>query len=95
MGGRTIDEMRRGSKYDTVSASIIYAGNDAGWSMEEINEMLVKAGRDEMPRATYNRFLSALRDIRGCGDEDKRKNAIREWLCRNETSLAGLADLVK
>jgi hypothetical protein len=34
MGGRTIDEMRKGSKYDTVSASIIYAGNDAVWSME-------------------------------------------------------------
>lgn len=95
MSGRTIDEMKRGSKYDTVSASIIYAGNDAGWGMEEINEMLEKAGRDKMPRGTYNRFLSALRDIRGCQDADKRKNAIREWLCRNETSLAGLADLVK
>ena len=95
MSGRTIDEMQRGAKYDTVSASIIYAGNDAGWGMEEINEMLVKAGREPMVAGSYTRFLSALRTIRECEDEVKRRNAIREWLCRNETSLAGLADLVK
>ena len=45
MEGRIISEMRAGSKYDTVSAAIIYAGYDAGWTLSEINDMLVKAGK--------------------------------------------------
>lgn len=95
MAGRTIDEMRGGSKYDTVSAGIIYLGNDAGWSMDQINEMLVKAGRDPMPEKTYNYFLKAIGEIRSCSDPVKRQNAINEWACRNETSLVGLQGLIK
>ena len=95
MDGRTIDEMRGGSKYDTVSAAIIYLGNDAGWSMEEINEMLAKVGRDPMPEKTYNYFLTAIREIRECADDNKRQLATREWACRNETSLDGISQLLK
>ena len=60
-----------------------------------INEMLVKAGRDPMPKKTYNYFLKAIEDIRACADPVKRQNAINEWACRNETSLIGLQGLIK
>ena len=95
MEGRIISEMRAGSKYDTVSAAIIYAGYDAGWSLEEINDMLVKAGKTTLFEGSYTRFVSAIRAIKACPDEAKRQNAVNEWLCRNETSLAGLNELLK
>ncbi|MGA1354937.1 MAG: hypothetical protein ACO32I_09215 [Candidatus Limnocylindrus sp.] len=95
MEGRIISEMRGGSKYDTVSAAIIYAGHDAGWSLEEINDMLVKAGKTTLVEGSYTRFVSAIRAIKACPDESKRQRAIDEWLCRNETSLAGLNELLK
>jgi len=95
MEGRIISEMRAGSKYDTVSAAIIYAGYDAGWSLEEINDMLVKAGKTTLVEGSYTRFVSAIRAIKACPDEGKRQRAVNEWLCRNETSLAGLNELLK
>jgi len=95
MEGRIISEMRAGSKYDTVSAAIIYTGYDAGWTMSEINDMLVKAGKTTMVEGTYTWFVSAIRKIKACPDEAKRQNAVNEWLCRNETSLVGLNDLLK
>ena len=95
MEGRIIDEMRAGSKYDTVSAAIIYAGYDAGWKLDEINDMLVKTGKTTLVEGSYTRFVSAIRAIKACPDEAKRQKAINEWLCRNETSLAGINNLLK
>jgi hypothetical protein len=95
MEGRIISEMRGGSKYDTVSAAIIYAGHDAGWTLDEINAMLAKAGKTTLVEGSYTRFVSAIRAIKACPDESKRQRAIDEWLCRNETSLAGLNELLK
>ena len=94
MEGRIISEMRGGSKYDTVSAAIIYAGYDAGWKLDEINAMLSKAGREPLVEGSYTRFVSAIRAIKACPDDAKRQRAIDEWLCRNETSLAGIAGLL-
>ena len=95
MAGRTLDEMRGGSKYDTVAAGIIYLGNDAGWSMDQINEMLVKAGRDPMPEKTYSYFIAVIGDIRGCADPVKRQRAIDAWACRTETSRDGIRSMLK
>lgn len=94
MEGRIIEEMRSGSKYDTVSAAIIYAGHEAGWTLSEINDMLAKAGKTTLVEGSYTRFVSAIRAINACPDEAKRQRAINEWLCRSETSLAGIARLL-
>ena len=57
--------------------------------------MLVKVGKTTLVEGSYTRFVSAIRAIKACTDETKRQHAINEWLCRKETSLAGINNLLK